>query len=285
MTPGPDESPYQDPSGIFWRKDEQTGDWQRFDGSGWVPSDSHPPGLAPEVPPLPPTALGLAADAPAIPPTPIGAPMGKAAHRPKASRKRWPAVLAVVVLIAVVAVVVGVAASSGKKTPETTTPPGSAQATTPPLASTPTTSPQPTNLAIGTVASITSGGNPLYNVTVTQVVNPAQPADQYVTPQNPGDVFVAVEFTLNDTGTANVSDDIYNDAKVYDTAGQGFEGDFEDTSSGPSFPSGEIDIAPGGTASGWVMFEIPGSATLATVTYTPSSGFATQATASWRVGS
>ena len=95
---------------------------------------------------------------------------------------------------------------------------------------------------------------------------------------------MAVAFTITSTGTQAVSDDIYGDTKIYDSAGQGFGPAFEDTSSGPSFPSGSVDVAPGGTASGWVMFEVPGSASLTTVNFTPEDGFATQATEMWTLG-
>jgi hypothetical protein len=131
---------------------------------------------------------------------------------------------------------------------------------------------------------LTNNGAPYYNVTVTQFVDPAQPADQYVTPENAGDKFVAVAFTFKNTGTSAVTDDIYNDTKIYDSAGQGFGGSFEDTASGPGFPTGEINMAPGGTASGWVMFEVPGAATGFTVTFTPDQGSASQAATTWTLG-
>lgn len=137
---------------------------------------------------------------------------------------------------------------------------------------------------MGTETSITKNGDPYYSVTMTQFVNPAQPANSYVTPQSSGDTFVAVAFTITNQSSAAISDDINLDVRIYDSAGQGFQPDFEDAASGPSFPSGEFNVAPGGTASGWVMFEVPGSTSLTTVNFTPSGGFATQATASWAVG-
>jgi hypothetical protein len=156
-----------------------------------------------------------------------------------------------------------------------------ATATTSPPTTTPT---QPVQLPIGTAGSLTKNGAPFYDVTATQFVDPAQPSNQYVTPQNAGDIFVAVAFTIKSTGTLPISDDIYLDTKIYDSAGQGFSSAFEDTSSGPSFPSGNIDVAPGGTASGWVMFEVPGSVSLTTVNFTPGAGYAIQAAQMWTLG-
>ncbi len=105
-----------------------------------------------------------------------------------------------------------------------------------------------------------------------------------MTPENAGDKFVAVAFAFKNTGTSSVTEDIYNDTKIYDSAGQGFGGSFEDTASGPGFPTGEVSMASGGTASGWVMFEVPGSATGFTVTFTPAEGNATQAATTWTLG-
>jgi hypothetical protein len=160
---------------------------------------------------------------------------------------------------------------------------GNSGTTTTTLAPTTTTT-KPTNLPIGTAEGFTSNGAPDYSVTVAQFVDPAQPADSYITPTNAGDRYVAILFNIKSIGTAAVSDDIYNDTKLYDSAGQGFSGDFEAPANGPTFPTGEINVAPGGTASGWEMFEVPGNATGFSLTFTPSSGFATQAAATWAVG-
>ncbi len=56
---------------------------------------------------------------------------------------------------------------------------------------------------------------------MTQFVDPAQPAERDVTPKNPGDIFVAVALTFKNVGTADVSQDIYNDTTLYDSTGQG----------------------------------------------------------------
>ena len=95
---------------------------------------------------------------------------------------------------------------------------------------------------------------------------------------------MAAAFTITNQSAATVTDDIYNCVKIYNSAGQGYQADFEQTAAGPSSPSGQFNVAPGGTASGWVMFEVPGSTPLATINFIPGSDYATQATASWLVG-
>jgi hypothetical protein len=126
----------------------------------------------------------------------------------------------------------------------------------------------------------------VYDLTLTQFVRPAQPAQlagRVVTPKNSGDIFVAVALTFKNTGTADVSQDIYNDTELYDATGQGFRADFEATASGPEFPVGLISDARGGTTSGWIMFEVPPSSTGFTATFTPTEGVADQAAATWKL--
>ena len=146
-----------------------------------------------------------------------------------------------------------------------------------------TTKTQPSQLPIGGTASFSDGGAPVYDLTVTQFVDPAQPAQQGVTPKNPGDIFVAVALTFKNTGTAEVSQDIYNDTKLYDSTGQGYDGNFEATASGPSFPVGIVSNGRGGTTSGWIMFEVPASSTGFKATFTPTEGEADQAAATWKL--
>ena len=221
-----------------------------------------------------------------IPPTP------RRSHSPRRPIFWVAAAVVVVVIVVIVAVAAGNnTKNKGLATQTTLASPGSTGSTGNSGSNSgstgnsgTTTTTQPAQEPIGTSASITDNGAPDYDVTVTQFVDPAQPADTFVTPDNAGDRFVAAAFTIKSTGTTVVSDDIYNDAKLYDSSGQGFEGNFEAPTNGPTFPSGEIDAAPGGTASGWVMYEVPGSATGFTLTFTPSSGFATQAATTWSVG-
>lgn len=160
--------------------------------------------------------------------------------------------------------------------------PGRLTTTSSSAPTTTTTAPAPSDLALGTAATITSGGAPAYDVTAIQFVDPAQPADSYYTPQSAGDIFVAVDYTFRSDG-ASVNEDIYSDTEVYDAGGQGFSGAFEDPANGAGFPTGVVSLAPGGTASGWVMYEVPAGQPVVSVKYTPSSGYATQATVSWSV--
>ncbi len=146
-----------------------------------------------------------------------------------------------------------------------------------------TTTTQPSQLAVGGTKSFSVGGDPGYGLTVTQFVDPARPAKPFVKPKIPGDIFVAVALTFKNSGTADVSQDIYNDTTLYDSAGQGYDGDFEATASGPSFPVGIVSDARGETTSGWIMFEVPASSTGFTATFMPTEGAANQASTTWKL--
>jgi hypothetical protein len=133
---------------------------------------------------------------------------------------------------------------------------------------------------LGTTAEFTQNGKPFYSVTATRFATPAQ-AWLGDTPQNAGDIFVAVEFTIHTTGSSKVSDDILDDTRIYDSNGQSFFGALEDTESGPHFHYGVFDVAPGASESGTAMFEVPANVQVTKITFTPNGGFATNAAVSW----
>lgn len=273
----------------MWQYRGEDGYWYPGEGPGDVaappPSESPPASTSPVassdalslLPPPP------GAPSPTLPPPPLAfSPTGEGRQ---GNKRLLIAGIGLVVVLAAVGIGVGVGtAGSGHPAANTHT-----QSTSPdPIQPTTTTTTVPaladTNLPVGTAAAFTKYGQPYYSVTMTQFVNPSQPDNQYVTPQNSGDIFVAAAFTITNESSSTVTDDIYNCVRIYDAAGQGFQSDFEQTASGPSFPGGEFTVAPGGTASGWVMLEVPGGAPLTTINFIPGSGYATNAAASWKVG-
>ncbi|MFJ6212664.1 DUF4352 domain-containing protein [Streptomyces sp. NPDC092296] len=118
------------------------------------------------------------------------------------------------------------------------------------------------------------------DVTVLKVVDKAKGADEYTEPDK-GKRFVAVQFRIKNTGSKAYQDSPSNGAKVVDTEGQGFDADYSDTDAGPAFPA-DVTIAPGGTAKGFITFQVPKAAKLDTVQFGLDSGFADQ-TGQWNV--
>ncbi|WP_055591251.1 DUF4352 domain-containing protein [Streptacidiphilus griseoplanus] len=136
-----------------------------------------------------------------------------------------------------------------------------------------------TDAKVGDTISL-KGMDTKADVTVLKVVDHAKGADEFTTPES-GKRFVAVQFRIRNTGSKAYNDSPSNGAKVLDTEGQGFDASFSDTTAGPSFP-GDVTIAPGGTAKGFITFEVPKGAKLDKVQFGLDSGFADQ-TGQWNV--
>jgi hypothetical protein len=119
-------------------------------------------------------------------------------------------------------------------------------------------------------------------VTVMKVISHASPGDEF-TSAPAGDRLYAVQFRLDDTGSAAYSDSPSNGAEVVDSSGQSYEASIADTASGcTSFPATE-NIATGASGLGCIVFEVPEAAKITGVQFTLDSGMGPQ-TGQWDVG-
>jgi hypothetical protein len=110
-------------------------------------------------------------------------------------------------------------------------------------------------------------------VTALKFVDPATPTGGFDTPAA-GSRYVAVEFQIQNNGTAIYDDSPDNNAKVADTSGHQFDSTIVSSiSSGPLFPA-TVRLSPGERAVGWVVFEVPTKSEIAKVKFTPDSGYA-----------
>jgi hypothetical protein len=117
-------------------------------------------------------------------------------------------------------------------------------------------------------------------VTVTRVISHARPASEFDAPQS-GKRLYAVQFRLDDTGSAAYSDSPSNGAAVVDSAGQSYQSSIGDAAGCASFPGTE-NIAAGDKGLGCVVFEVPAGAKITKVQFTLDSGFGPQ-TGQWAV--
>ncbi|TDU74452.1 hypothetical protein [Streptomyces sp. KS 21] len=113
------------------------------------------------------------------------------------------------------------------------------------------------------------------DVTLTRVVDPADPGPA---PAGSGsgsgsDRLVAVQFRLENTGTAVYQDSPAKSSHLLDSEGQRFTGSNTTTAAGPAFPE-TVSLAPGGSAFGFVTFRLPNHAALAAVQFALNSGLA-----------
>ena len=119
-------------------------------------------------------------------------------------------------------------------------------------------------------------------VTVTKVISSVSPGDEF-TSAPAGDRLYAVQFRLDDTGSAAYSDSPSNGAAVVDSSGQSYQSSMTDTAAGcTSFPATE-NIAPGASGLGCIVFEVPKAAKITGVQFTLDSGMGPQ-TGQWDVG-
>lgn len=158
-----------------------------------------------------------------------------------------------------------------------TTPDKTAAPTTPRQAPATTTAATPT----ATKASTAHIGDTLtlhgtdsdtnLSVTIVKWVDPAKSSDEFTSPDK-GNRWVAAQFRLVNHGTKPYSDSPTNGAKVADSQGQRFGTVVADISAGPAMDSG-LDLPPGETALGWVVFEVPTASKVVTVQWAADSGF------------
>ncbi|WP_246113589.1 DUF4352 domain-containing protein [Streptomyces montanus] len=109
-------------------------------------------------------------------------------------------------------------------------------------------------------------------VTVVKVVDPAQPEDEFSSPDS-GKRFVAVQFRLKNIGTQVYDDSPDNGANVRDAQGQQFSPTLGETAAGPGF-GGSVTLTPGDTALGFIVFEVPTDSKITRIQFGLASGFA-----------
>lgn len=109
-------------------------------------------------------------------------------------------------------------------------------------------------------------------VTATKVADPTTSPDGVSTP-GPGDRYVAVEFQIKNIGTLVYDDTPDNCALLLDTAGHRYEAvTVLSIAPGPIFDT-SVRLSPGQKAVGYIVFELPTTAKVATAQFSMDSGF------------
>jgi hypothetical protein len=146
-------------------------------------------------------------------------------------------------------------------------PPTSAQATP-----TPTPSPTPSlSGPVGTVYQVTDSSGNVITVTLTKVIDPAQGADQFTTPNN-GYRFVGAVFTLKGV-SGTFSDDANSDATLVGSNGQSYTADFNSIAGVTNFNNGLYNLTPGAHSVGAVTFQVPTGVSVSAIQWSGSGGF------------
>lgn len=205
----------------------------------------------------------------------FGPPQPQPGPRRKRHRARG-ALIGIGALLVVIVAAVAAASAGGNHTVTTGTS-GVAASTT----SSPSKAAAARTAKVGSV--ITLAGNDSGEqvaVTVVKVFRDARPASDLDTPQS-GNRLYAVQFRLDDTGSAAYSDAPSNGAEVVDAEGQSYQPSFDSAAECQSFPGTE-NIAAGQSGLGCIVFEVPVKAVITKVQFTLDSGLGPQ-TGQWAV--
>jgi hypothetical protein len=124
---------------------------------------------------------------------------------------------------------------------------------------------------VGTVYTVTDQSGGKMTVTLTRVIDPAQGADQFTTPDN-GNRFVGAVFTI--TGTSGtLSDDANNDATLIGSNGQTYTADFDSIAGYTNFNNGEYNVSAGENSAGAVTFQLPLTVNVTKIEWSANGGF------------
>lgn len=208
---------------------------------------------------------------------------------PAVKRSKFPVVFAGVGGL-VLGLLVGYGAGHGSKTATVS---GSVVTTTTTASAASTSSSAPATAAHSSAAAAAApariggsigltgmSGDEKLTVTLVKVADPATSSDQYVQPDS-GKRWVAVQIRITNTATTAYSDSPTNGATLVDAQGQRYNSTFGDTTLGQGM-DGDVKLAPGASALGVIVYEVPKGQKAATFQFSLDSGFADQ-TGQWQL--
>jgi len=134
---------------------------------------------------------------------------------------------------------------------------------------------------LGTPVTLKDQQGNTMDVTATQVFDNATGVDSFETPAV-GKRFIAVQFNIKDTGSGTIDQSADSDVTLQDSSSQSYETDFSDVNECQGFPSGAIKLGPGQSALGCAVFQIPATASAASVKFSPDFGLADNS-ATWTI--
>jgi hypothetical protein len=146
-----------------------------------------------------------------------------------------------------------------------------------------TTVPKPKVAHVGDTVSLPADRQqqtPPAQLTLVKVVDPAHSANQYETPES-GKRFVGVQLRIVVQGSSSVQSVPSNNTTVFDAQGQSYSSTFATLADCQEFASNLV-ISPNEPVLGCVAFQVPTTAKVTKVKFTPASGFAS-VTAEWQV--
>lgn len=120
---------------------------------------------------------------------------------------------------------------------------------------------------IGSYFDVGDGEGATYRVTLVKVIDPAQGADQFTTPDS-GKRFVGAVFRITALKGSPQDEDANNDAALVGSDGQAYSADFDAIVGYTNFNNGQIQVAQGDSEIGAVTFQVPDGVKVAEIQWT-----------------
>jgi hypothetical protein len=200
---------------------------------------------------------------------------GPPGQQPPRQRRHWVRnILAGIGGVVVAGIVIG-ALSSHNNGVSTT---ASGSSSTAGSASSPAATAAPAR--IGSYFDVQDSSGDTYRVTLVKIIDPAQGADQFSTPDS-GNRFVGAVFTIKALSGSPQNEDANSDAVLVGSNGQSYTFDVNDIAGYTNFDNGEIHVAQGETATGAVVFQVPDGVKVSEVQWAAGDGFGS--TVQWDV--
>lgn len=181
------------------------------------------------------------------------------------------------IIALIVVIIIALVLSSGGGV--STTPSGTSAAPKNSPSSAPATH-QATTAGIGSYFDVQDSSGDSYRVTLVKVIDPAQGADQFTTPNN-GNRFIGAVFTIKALTGSPRDEDANSDAALVGSNGQTYTPDFDNIAGYTNFNNGDITVAQGDTATGAVTFQVPIGVMVSKIQWSESGGFGS--TVQWNV--
>jgi Domain of unknown function (DUF4352) len=134
---------------------------------------------------------------------------------------------------------------------------------------------------IGDTITVTGQNGERLAITLKKWAGTTKPGDQFETPDK-GKRWAAAQFQIVNVGKAVYSDSPDNCVQAADSQGQHFDTTLATSITAGPVMTSDLKLAPGDKALGWVVVEVPKSSKVASLQYTPDSGFS-DSTAEWTI--
>ncbi len=126
--------------------------------------------------------------------------------------------------------------------------------------------------SVGSYFDVKDSSGDTYRVALVKIIDPAQGADQFTTPDN-GNRFVGAIFTIKAISGSPQDEDANNDAALVGSNGQTYNSDISSIAGYTNFSEGQIKVAQGESTTGAVTFQVPNGVKVSKVQWSASSGF------------